>query len=142
MIVRTYTSAWNLRTKIYAFDDLKVPVRGGITVPQFLAGLGTALFWIPFCLITGLTHLVGNSGLIAALLIGPPILVTMKADTPVANEKTTEEWLTAWANHKTEPGRLASMVAARDDRPVILTARRWIPSWGDDYGREPSQMGA
>lgn len=141
VIVRTYTSAWNLRTKIYAFDDLKVPVKGGITVPQLLAGAVSAIIWIPLVLLTGLSDLIGNSGFVAALLVGPPILITLKADTPVAHEKTVEEWLSSWSTRKSEPKKLTAMVRARDDRGVILAARRWIPAWSPEYGVENSGRG-
>lgn len=139
MIVRTYTSAWNLRTKIYAFDDLKVPIRGGITVPQLLAGLGTAIVWIPLCFLIGVSSL--NSGFAAAIMIGPPILVLMKADTPIAHEKTAEEWLTSWLTRQSEPKKLAALVSSGADRDVVLTGRRWVPQGSTDFGREPNEVG-
>lgn len=140
MIVRTYTSAWNLRTKIYAFDDLKVPIKGGITVPQLVAGIGVGLVWIPFCFLINLPGIVGG-GFAVAIMVLPPIVTLMKADTPVKHEKTIEEWATSWMIRTSEPRKLAGMTAARDDRPIVLSARRWVPKWGDDYGHEPTEAG-
>jgi hypothetical protein len=138
--VRTYTSAWNLRTKIYAFDDLRIPVRGGITIPQLAAGVVCALIWIPLCIVIGLSHFV-NTGFAVAIMIAPPVFVTLKADTPIAHEKTIEEWLTSWITRQTEPKRLASLVEARDNRPIVLTARRWVSQDSAEYGREPPEVG-
>lgn len=129
MLVRTFTSTWNLRTKIYAFEDIKVPIKGGITVPQLLAGLGVAIIWVPLCLIIQIPKLVGNPGLAAGVMLVPPILALMKADTPVANEKTTEEWVTSWLTRRAEPKRVGALGALPVARNVHLTGTRWVPNW-------------
>lgn len=141
MIVRTFTSTWNLRTKIYAFDDIKVPIKGGITVPQLIAGALVAGVWVPAMLCIGLPSLVGNTGIAAVIMLGPPILAVMKADTPVKHEKTVEEWASSMATRMGEPKKLASLTGARDDRPLILTASRWVPEASKDFGREPREIG-
>lgn len=136
MLVRTFTSTWNLRTKIYAFDDVKVPIKGGITIMQLLAGLGTAVVWIPICFLIQLPSLVDN-GFAVAIMAVPPILVLMKADTPIAHEKTTEEWLNSWASRQGEPRRLATLVSAPERRNFVLSASHWVPEWSPEYGTHP-----
>ncbi len=129
MLVRTFTSTWNLRTKIYAFDDVKVPIKGGITIPQLLAGVGAALVWIPFCLLIQMPSWIPNTGFLVGIMGIPPLVVLLKADTPIAHEKTTEEWLTSWLTRRSEPQALAALASARPDHPVVLTGSRWVPTW-------------
>ncbi|MGH3545512.1 MAG: hypothetical protein ACRDPW_06265 [Mycobacteriales bacterium] len=130
MLVRTFTSTWNLRTKIYAFEDVKVPIKGGITVPQILAGLGVAIIWIPFCLLIQLPSLIGNAGLATGLMIIPPVVALLKADTPLAHEKTTEEWLTAWLTRRSEPRRFGAFGVVPAGQKILLTGSHWVPRWG------------
>jgi|GEM_PF-4103131 len=130
MLVRTFTSTWNLRTKIYAFEDVKVPIKGGITVAQILAALGVAIVWIPLCLIIQMPAWIGNPGILVAVMGVPPILALLKADTPVAHEKTTEEWMTSWLTRRSEPRRFGAFAAVPASRPIVLTAEHWVPDWG------------
>lgn len=132
MLVRTFTSTWNLRTKIYAFEDVKVPIKGGITVPQILAGLGVAMVWIPLCLIIQMPSWIPNPGILVGIMGVPPILALLKADTPVAHEKTTEEWLTSWLTRQGEPRRVGALGVVPKGHKVILTATHWVPRWGRD----------
>lgn len=127
MIVRTFTHAWNMRVRIYAFDDIRLPIKNGISVPQVIAGVIAAVIWIPLCLVLGLPSLVGNAGVGFMLVAVPPVLVLLYADRSVAHEKSVEEWVTSWAGRYVEPRRLASMGSAAAPRPVRLSASRWIP---------------
>ncbi len=130
MLVRTFTSTWNLRTKIYAFEDVKVPIKGGITVPQILAGLGVAIVWVPLCLIVRMPDWIGNPGVLVGIMLVPPVVALLKADTPVAHEKTTEEWITSWLTRRSEPRRFGAFGAVPAGRKVVLTAAHWVPRWG------------
>ncbi|MGH3426654.1 MAG: hypothetical protein ACRDQZ_03630 [Mycobacteriales bacterium] len=132
MLVRTFTSTWNLRTKIYAFEDVKVPIKGGITVPQILVGLGAGIVWIPLCLIIQMPRWIPNAGILVAIMIIPPVVALLKADTPVANEKTTEEWASSWLSRRTEPRRVGALGAVPAPRKVMLTGSHWVPDWGRD----------
>ncbi len=132
MLVRTFTSTWNLRTKIYAFEDVKVPIKGGITVPQILAGLGVALVWVPLCLIIQMPSWIGNPGVLVGIMIVPPVIALLKADTPVAHEKTTEEWMTSWLTPPSEPPRFGALGAMPTGQKTVLTATHWVPRWGRD----------
>jgi hypothetical protein len=127
MIVRTFTHAWNMRVRIYAFDDIRLPVKNGISIPQVLAGLGAALIWVPLCLLVGVPGLVGNAGVATMIIVVPPALVLLNADRPIAHEKTSEEWLSSWLVHQSEPNRLAALTGTQAPRRVLLTASRWVP---------------
>jgi len=127
MIVHTFTHAWNMRVRIYAFDDIRLPMKNGISIPQLLAGLGAAVVWVPLAFLLGMQYWFDNPGLVLMLFAGPPIAVLMNADRAVAHEKTTEEWLSSWLVHQGEPRRLASLAPTDKGRPVLLTASRWVP---------------
>lgn len=127
MIVRTYTHAWNMRVRIYAFNDIRLPVKGGISVPQFITLGVTAAVWIPLALLLRLPSLVGNAGVAFVILAGVPILIMLQVDRPIAHEKTVEEWLASWAQRASEPKRLGALGAVDPPRPVHLTASRWVP---------------
>jgi hypothetical protein len=128
MIVRTYTHAWNMRVRIYAFDDIRLPVKNGISVPQLAALLGAAAVWIPLCLLLNVGSWVGNAGVLVVVLIGPPVVIMLQVDRPIAHEKTVEEWLGSWMQRNAEPRRLAALAPADRPRPVRLTAARWVPN--------------
>lgn len=127
MIVRTYTHAWNMRVRIYAFDDIRLPIKNGISVPQLLALLGAAAIWIPLCLVLGVGSWIGNSGLLVIILAAPPVVVMLQVDRPIAHEKTVEEWLGSWLKHGAEPRWLAALAESDRPRPVLLTGTRWVP---------------
>jgi hypothetical protein len=127
MIVRTYTHAWNMRVRIYAFDDIRLPIKNGISVPQLLAGFAVAAVWIPLCLLLNIGSLIGNAGLVFVVYAGVPIAIMLQVDRPVAHEKTVEEWLGSWAQRNAEPRRLAALAPADRPRPILLTAARWVP---------------
>jgi hypothetical protein len=127
MIVRTFTHAWNMRVRIYAFDDVRLPLRNGISVPQLVAGMVAAVVWIPLCLLLGVGDLFSNPGLIFLTYAGPPTFVLLQADRPVAHEKTIEEWLGSVVTRSGEPKRLSALAPAEPIRPVVLTASRWCP---------------
>lgn len=127
MMVRTFTHVWNMRVRLYAIDDIRLPIRGGVSIPQLVSGLVAALVWIPFCLAIGAQYWFSNLGITIMLFACPPILVLLNADRPIAHEKTTEEWLQSWFSHQVEPARLATLMPAEKPRPVLLTASRWIP---------------
>jgi hypothetical protein len=135
MIVRTFTHAWNMRVRIYAFDDIRLPVKNGISIPQVLAGLAAALIWVPLCLLLGVPSWVGNAGVATMIIAVPPVLVLLNADRPIAHEKTSEEWLSSWFVHQTEPHRLAALTGAQPPRRVLLTASRWVPDNPQGGGR-------
>jgi hypothetical protein len=128
MIVRTYTHAWNMRVRIYAFDDIRLPIKGGISVPQLVAMAVTAAIWIPLCLIIGVADLVGNLGVAVAIMGGVPIFVMLQVDRPIAHEKTVEEWLNSWIQRNSEPKRLGALGQIDRARPVLLTASLWVPN--------------
>lgn len=128
MIVRTFTHAWNMRVRIYAFDDIRLPVKNGISVPQVIAGAVAAVLWIPFCLLIGLPPLAGNVGVGIMIMAVPPVLVLLYSDRPVAYEKSVEEWVTSWGTRRVEPRRLAAMGSSPPPRVIKLTAARWIPA--------------
>ncbi|GAA0916780.1 hypothetical protein [Virgisporangium aurantiacum] len=130
MIVRTFTHTWNMRVRIYAFDDVRLPLRDGISIPQLLAGLVAAAVWMPLCALLGLGGLVGNVGIAILVYAGPPVLLMLQVDRPVAHEKKVEEWLGAIAVRSQEPRMLGGMAAAHPARPIVLTASRWIPDGG------------
>jgi hypothetical protein len=127
MIVRTFTHAWNMRVRIYAFDDIRLPVKNGISIPQVLAGLAAALVWVPLCLLLGVPSWVGNAGVATMIIAVPPVLVLLYSDRPITHEKTVEEWLSSWLTHQAEPRRLAALTGAPANRRVLLTASRWVP---------------
>ncbi len=127
MIVRTFTHAWNMRVRIYAFDDIRLPVKNGISIPQVLAGLAAAVVWVPLCLLLGVPSWVGTPGVATMIIAAPPVIVLLNADRPIAHEKTSEEWLSSWLVHQSEPRRLAAMTGAAPNRRVLLTASRWVP---------------
>jgi hypothetical protein len=127
MIVRTYTHAWNMRVRIYAFDDVRLPIKNGISVPQLVALLVAAVIWIPLCLVVGVASWIGNPGLVAIVYGAVPIVVMLQVDRPIAHEKTVEEWLGSWLHRNREPGRLAALGDTERPRPVLLTATRWVP---------------
>jgi hypothetical protein len=131
MIVRTFTNTWNMRVRIYAFDDVRLPLRDGISIPQLVTGLVAAAVWMPICALLDVGTLVGNVGIAIAVYAGPPVLLMLQVDRPIAHEKKMEEWLAAIVAHSQEPGQLGAMAAAQPARPVVLTASRWIPD-GDD----------
>ncbi|GAA0903953.1 hypothetical protein [Virgisporangium aurantiacum] len=131
MIVRTFTQTWNMRVRIYAFDDVRLPLRNGISIPQLVAGLIAAAVWVPLCALLGLGGLVGNAGVTVLLYVGPPILLMLQVDQPIAHEKKAEEWLTAIVARGQEPRALGAMAEAHPARPIVLTASRWIPDGGD-----------
>ncbi|GAA1668834.1 hypothetical protein GCM10009765_17870 [Fodinicola feengrottensis] len=127
MIVRTFTHAWNMRVRIYAFDDIRLPVKNGISIPQVLAGLAAAVVWVPLCLLLGVPNWVGNLGFATMIIAVPPVIVLLYADRPIAHEKTSEEWLSSWLVRQSEPRRLAALTGAPPSRRVLLTASRWVP---------------
>jgi hypothetical protein len=127
MIVRTYTHAWNMRVRIYAFDDIRLPMKNGITVPQLVALMITAAVWIPLCLVLGVSSWVGNAGLAVVVFAAVPIVVMLQVDRPIAHEKTIEEWLGSWLQRNREPRRLAALAQSERPRPILLTATRWVP---------------
>ncbi len=127
MIVRTFTHVWNMRVRLYAIDDIRLPIRNGVSILQLVSGLVAGLVWIPFCLAVGAQYWFGNLGITIMLFAGPPFFVLLNADRPIAHEKTTEEWLVSCLAHRAEPTRLATMMPAERPRPVLLTASRWIP---------------
>lgn len=127
MIVRTFTNVWNMRVRLYAIDDIRLPVKDGLSVPQIVSGLVAALVWVPGLFAMGAQYWFGNLGVTIMLFVAPPVFVLLNADRPIAHEKTTEEWLQSWLAHRMEPSRLAAMTTADRPRPVLLTASRWIP---------------
>ncbi|GIJ51902.1 hypothetical protein Val02_87880 [Virgisporangium aliadipatigenens] len=127
MLVRTYTHAWNMRVRIYAFDDVRLPLRNGVSVPQLLAGIGAAIIWVPLCLLVDVGQFIENAGLAFLAYVGPPVFVMLQADRPVAHEKTIEEVLGSMVARAGEPKTLSALAAAEPTRPVMLTASRWIP---------------
>jgi hypothetical protein len=127
MIVRTYTHAWNMRVRIYAFDDIRLPIKNGISVPQLLALFVTAAVWVPLCLLLNVGSFVTNSGLLMVVYVGVPVVVMLQVDRPVAHEKTVEEWLGSWVQRNSEPRRLAALAPADKPRPIHLSAARWVP---------------
>ncbi|WP_163508610.1 PrgI family mobile element protein [Fodinicola acaciae] len=127
MIVRTFTHAWNMRVRIYAFDDIRLPVKNGISIPQVIAGVAAAVVWVPLCFLLGVPSWVGNAGVATMIIAAPPVIVLLYADRPIAHEKTTEEWLSSWLTHQSEPRRLAALTTAPAPRRVLLTASRWVP---------------
>jgi hypothetical protein len=133
MIVRTFTHTWNMRVRIYAFDDVRLPLRNGISILQLLAGLGAAAIWMPLCALLNLGDLVGNAGLAVLLYAGVPMLVMLQVDRPIAHEKAVEEWLGAMMARGQEPRQLGALGTAHPPRPIVLTASRWVP---DDGGRQ------
>lgn len=127
MIVRTFTHAWNMRVRIYAFDDVRLPLRNGISVPQLIAGMVAAIIWLPLCLLLDVGDFITNPGLLFLTYVGPPVVVLLQADRPVKHEKTIEEWLGSMALHAGEPKRLNALAPADPVRTVVLTASRWCP---------------
>jgi hypothetical protein len=127
MIVRTFTHAWNMRVRIYAFDDIRLPVKNGISVPQVIAGVAAALVWVPLCFLLGVPSWVGNAGVATMIIAAPPVIVLLYADRPIAHEKTIEEWVSSWLTRQAEPRRLAALTTAPTPRRVLLTASRWVP---------------
>jgi hypothetical protein len=130
MIVRTFTHTWNMRVRIYAFDDVRLPLRNGISIPQLLIGLAAAVVWVPLCALLGIGDLIGNAGLVFLAYVAPPILVMLQFDRPIAHEKTAEEWLGAIATRSQEPRQLGALGQAHPTRPIVLTASRWVPDTG------------
>lgn len=128
MIVRTFTHAWNMRVRIYAFDDIRLPVKNGISIPQVIAGVAAALVWVPLCLLFGVPSWVGNAGVATMIIAAPPVIVLLYADRPIKHEKTTEEWVSSWLTRQSEPRRLSALTAAPAQRRVLLTASRWVPA--------------
>ncbi len=127
MIVRTYTHAWNMRVRIYAFDDIRLPVKGGISVAQFVAFGVTAAVWVPLSFVLGIPSLVGNAGVAFMVVAGVPVAVMLQVDRPIAHEKTVEEWVGSWIQRNSEPKRLGALGPVDPPRPVHLTAARWVP---------------
>src|SRR5690625_4508957 len=127
MILRTYTRAWTLRSRLLAIDDVHIPVAGGLTYLQIYVFLGSAAFWGLLNALFGFTAVVPNPGVKFILLVAPPIGATWLADRPVKYDKSVEEIVASKLRRAFEPTQLNRMAASNGRIRLTVYASVWKP---------------
>jgi hypothetical protein len=133
--LRTYTDLWRMDRRIYAIQDLRLPVPVGMT--QLAAAAIAALIWLPVAFGLGLTSLVAGAGeyatgLSAILLAGPPIAIGWATGRPLIEGRTLGQHLAAAARYRVLPPHLVRLEVP-DEQPDRQTvhAAVWIPTHKD-----------
>jgi hypothetical protein len=131
MELRTYTDLWRMDRRIYAIQDVTLPIPVGMT--QLGAAALGALVWLPIAFAIGLTGLVGGAGeyatgLSAILLAGPPVAIGWATGRPLVEGRTIGQHLTAAARYQLLPPLLVRLsVPDRAPTTQRVHALIWTP---------------
>lgn len=134
MELRTYTDLWRMDRRIYAIQDVRLPVPIGMT--QLGAAALAALVWLPIAFGLGLTGLVAGAGeyatgLSAILLAGPPLAVGWATGRPLIEGRTIGQNLTAAARYRLLPPRLERLsIPPREPDELTVHGHAWLPTHG------------
>lgn len=132
MELRTYTDLWRMDRRLYAIQDVRLPVPVGMT--QLAAAAVTALVWLPLAATLGLTGLFAGageyaSGLSAIVLAGPPVAVGWATGRPLVEGRTVAQQLYAAGRSQLLPAHLVRLDVAPTVPPhQRLHARAWLPT--------------
>lgn len=135
MELRTYTDLWRMDRRIYAIQDVRLPVPIGMT--QLAAAALAALVWLPIAFGFGLTDLVAGAGeyatgLSAILLAGPPLAAGWATGRPLIEGRTIGQNLAAAARYRLLPPRLVRLsVPRREPDELAVHAHVWLPIDGE-----------
>lgn len=136
MELRTYTDLWRMDRRIYAVQDVRLPVPVGMT--QLGAAAAAALVWLPIAFTLGLTGLLAGAGeyatgLSAIVLAGPPSAVGWAAGRPLVEGRTLTQHAAAAARYRLLPPRLVRLAVPSRQRDVqAVTVAVWVPPGRSD----------
>lgn len=132
MELRTYTDLWRMDRRLYAIQDVQLPVPVGMT--QLASAAVTALLWLPIASALGLTGLLSGagdyaSGLSAIVLAGPPVAVGWATGRPLVEGRTVAQHLFAAVRCQLLPTHLVRL----DEPPSAPSRQRvhgraWLPT--------------
>lgn len=131
MELRTYTDLWRMDRRIYAIQDVTLPVPVGMT--QLGAAALGAVLWLPIAFAIGLTDLVAGTGeyatgLSAILLAGPPVAIGWATGRPLVEGRTVGQHLAAAARYQLLPPLLVRLsVPDRTPTSQRVQALVWTP---------------
>ena len=132
MELRTYTDLWRMDRRLYAIQDVQLPVPVGMT--QLASAAVTALLWLPLASTLGLTGMLSGagdyaSGLSAIVLAGPPVAVGWATGRPLVEGRTVGQHLFATVRCQLLPTHLVRL----DEPPTAPSQQRvhgraWLPT--------------
>lgn len=104
MEVKTFTSFWNMEKKLYAIEDVALPMPIPLTVAMVFLGVG-----IPWFVLMHLLHVPFANAFGILLWLGPPSGLAFISNRPIFQKKTFFQFLSSMFSYVQQPKRLAGL---------------------------------
>lgn len=131
MQLRTYTDLWRLERRIYAIQDITLPV--AIPTVQLGVCLAALVVWAPLVSALGLDGIVSSvagtysPGMNVILYVGPPVAVAWASGRPLAQGKTAVQLALSGLRYAAEPRWLHRLAHTRQPTQLAVRALVWRP---------------
>lgn len=109
LIGHSYDHLFAIRKRMRKLGDFTIPLRGGLTYTQVVTALVSLVvsFLMYALVVSPITILIGVEGkaataVMALTILGPPVLLTQKAVSPMPDHKSISGWMRSWWRFHTD----------------------------------------